>query len=62
MKGVIWDDRKDIRVVMTMAVLIMLDGPRGGIWWCEACYGGGFLDHPPKGRHLDNCLYKEIAP
>jgi len=62
MKGVIWDDRKDIRVVLAMTTLIMINGPRGGIWWCEECNGGGFLDHPPKGQHRPRCSWAKEFP
>lgn len=51
------EHRSDIRVILAQSPMIYMNGPRGGIWWCEDCWGGGFLDHPPIGRHRPSCTF-----
>lgn len=63
------ETRSDIRIVLCQATVIYMGAsrtppsaapnPKGGLWWCEACWGGGFLDHPPIGKHRDDCIARD---
>jgi hypothetical protein len=51
---------RNIKVMLCLMAVVRIDGPRGGIWWCEDCWGGGFLDHPPIGHHRRGCRFKDF--
>lgn len=51
----------DIGAVLCMATVIRVTTPRGVIWWCEDCWGGGTitmrkLEPVPTGRHRKGCV------